>query len=78
MSVLGGSRLIKGGVGVGGGGGENSKELPIVFNDTETSFCKASKSTYFCYKLLWYGDSYGVITPDNNIFFLKTISYIWL
>ena len=77
MSVLGGSRLIKGGVG-GGGGGENSKELPIVFNDTETSFCKASKNTYFCYKLLWYGDSYGVITPDNNIFVLKTISYIWL
>ena len=76
MSVLGGSRLIKGGV--GGGGGENSKELPIVFNDTETSFCKASKNTYFCYKLLWYGDSYGVITPDNNIFVLKTISYIWL
>ena len=33
-------------------GGENSKELPIVFNDTETSFCKASKNTYFCYKLL--------------------------
>ena len=75
MSVLGGSRLIKGGV---GGGGGNSKKLPIVFNDTETSFCKASKNTYFCYKLLWYGDSYGVITPDNNIFFLKNISYIWL
>ena len=76
MSVLGGSRLIKGGV--GGGGGENSQELPIVCNDTETSFCKASKNAYFCYKLLWYGDSYGVINADNNIFFLKTISYIWL
>ena len=73
MSVLGGSRIIKGGV-----GGGNSKKLPIVFNDTETSFCKASKNTYVYYKLLWYGDSYGVITPDNNIFFLKTISYIWL
>ena len=47
MSVLGERRLTKGGVGGGG-----VKKLPIVFNDTETSFCKARKNTYFCYKLL--------------------------